>query len=53
MQGRNSMFRSEQLSDGQWAVVIPNILKQDGAAFIETLRQVANGMQFRLGEPQM
>lgn len=47
------MFSSEQLGDGQWAVVMPQNLQRDGQSFIKCLQEVSKGMAFNVGEPQV
>lgn len=47
------MYRSEQLGDGQWAVVLPQSLKRDGEAFIQCIQDVSRGMAFGVGAPQV
>lgn len=51
-QGRNTMFRSEDLPDNAWIAIVPQNLERDADDFIKTLLQVSHGMRFNMGNPR-
>lgn len=51
-QGRNTMFRSEDLPDNAWIAIVPQNLERDADDFIKTLLNVSHGMRFNMGNPR-